>query len=99
MAVLQETVGWEAVVLTLHIYAPEQLTWAGIDSAYVRVISGGEVVKAKRGRGFHLEGAEGVRAFVRLPLTCAMCSSSAFCWTHRPFPWSLSRLCARESVI
>merc|ERR1712151_776414 len=54
----------EAVVVLVNIYAPEQLTWSQIDSAYLRIVSGGQ--EMSQGENFFVRDAEAVRSFVRL---------------------------------
>merc|ERR1712048_524264 len=54
----------EAFVVVVSVYAPAQLTWNQIDSAYLRIISGGQELSA--GGNFFVRGAEAVRSFVRL---------------------------------
>merc|ERR1719356_1000442 len=54
----------EAVVVMVSVYAPQQLTWSQIDSAYLRIISGGRELAS--GGNFFVQNAEAVRSFVRL---------------------------------
>lgn len=54
----------EAVVVLVNIYAPANLKWNQIDSAYLRIISGGREM-ASAGN-FFVHDAEAVRSFVRL---------------------------------
>jgi hypothetical protein len=54
----------EAVVVVVSVYAPQQLTWNQIDSAYLRIISGG--MERASGGNFFIQNAEAVRSFVRL---------------------------------
>jgi len=54
----------EAVVVMVNIFTPQQLTWSEIDSAYLRIVSGGAEM-ASQGN-FFVRGAEAVRSFVRL---------------------------------
>merc|ERR1712048_536604 len=54
----------EAVVVVVSVYAPQQLTWNQIDSAYLRIISGG--MEKASGGNFFIQNAEAVRSFVRL---------------------------------
>jgi len=54
----------EAVVVMVNIFTPQQLTWSEIDSAYLRIVSGGAEM-ASQGN-FFIRGSEAVRSFVRL---------------------------------
>jgi len=54
----------EAVVVVVSVYAPQQLTWNQIDSAYLRIVSGG--MERASGGNFFIQNAEAVRSFVRL---------------------------------
>jgi stress response protein SCP2 len=59
----------EAVVLLASIFEPAGITWRQIDSAYLRIISGGREVPTQPGREapkVNIMGAEAVRTFVRL---------------------------------
>merc|ERR1712151_48137 len=53
----------EAFVV-VSVYAPQTLTWNQIDSAYLRIISGGQELAS--GGNFFVRNAEAVRSFVRL---------------------------------
>lgn len=54
----------EAVIVMVNIYAPVHLKWNQLDSAYMRVISGGREMSASG--NFFVHDAEAVRSFVRL---------------------------------
>lgn len=54
----------EAVVVMVNIFAPRTLTWSSIDSAYLRIISGGR--EMSQSGNFFVHDAEAVRSFVRL---------------------------------
>merc|ERR1719188_748824 len=54
----------EAVVVMVNIYAPQNLMWNQIDSAYLRIISGGR--EMSQSGNFFVHDAEAVRTFVRL---------------------------------
>merc|ERR1712187_434841 len=54
----------EALVVVVSVYAPQTLTWNQIDSAYLRIISGGQEMSS--GGNFFVRDAEAVRSFVRL---------------------------------
>lgn len=54
----------EAVVVMVNIFTPAQLTWNQIDSAYLRIVSGGQELAS--GSNFFVKDAEAVRSFVRL---------------------------------
>lgn len=54
----------EAFVVMVNIYTPQTLTWSQIDSAYMRIISGGQEL-AQQGN-FFVKDAEAVRSFIRL---------------------------------
>merc|ERR1719487_1487724 len=48
----------------VNIYSPQTLTWSEMDSAYLRIISGG--VESRSGSNFFIHNAEAVRGYVRL---------------------------------
>merc|ERR1719401_414840 len=54
----------EAIVVIANIYKPVQLTWNKLDSAYMRIISGGQ--EGQVSGNFVVQDAEAVRSFVRL---------------------------------
>mmetsp|Transcript_125390 Transcript_125390/g.280108 ORF Transcript_125390/g.280108 Transcript_125390/m.280108 type:complete len:500 (+) Transcript_125390:2-1501(+) len=54
----------EAVVVMVNIFAPQTLKWTNIDSAYMRIISGGQ--ETRNGGNFFIRNAEAVRSYVRL---------------------------------
>lgn len=54
----------EAVVVVVSVYQPAELKWNQIDSAYLRIISGGQELAS--GGNFFVKDAEAVRSFVRL---------------------------------
>merc|ERR1712226_1166571 len=54
----------EAVAVMVSVYAPQELTWNQIDSAYLRIISGG--MERASGGNFFIQNAEAVRSYVRL---------------------------------
>jgi len=60
----------EAVALLVNIFKPATSTWSEIDSAYLRIISGGteQAVQGDGGKvdNYYIRGAEGVRSYVRL---------------------------------
>merc|ERR1719327_1367705 len=65
----------EAIVVLVNVYKPQMLTWNQIDSAYLRIISGGREMQSAG--NFFVHDAEAVRTFVRLsgndqsrPRTC-----------------------------
>merc|ERR1712187_733236 len=54
----------EAVVVVVSVFTPQHVTWNQIDSAYLRIISGG--MEKASGGNFFIQNAEAVRSFVRL---------------------------------
>jgi len=54
----------EAFIIVVNIYQPQGLTWSQIDSAYMRIISGGQ--ELAQGGNFFVRQAEAVRSFIRL---------------------------------
>jgi stress response protein SCP2 len=65
----------EAVALIVNIFKPgppHQLTWSEIDSAYLRVVTGGVEQEVRDPQNpsqvsnYYIKGAEGVRSYVRL---------------------------------
>merc|ERR1712019_248563 len=54
----------DAVVVMVNVNTPQQLTWSQIESAYLRIVSGGQEVRQQN--NFIVQDAEAVRSFVRL---------------------------------
>ena len=55
-----------AVVVLATIWEPIGLTWAKVDSAYVRMISGGSTQYVENTGQFFIQGSEAVRSYIRL---------------------------------